>query len=107
MLTNVAIKAFKPAAKPYKKSDGGGLFLLIQPNGSKTWRFAYRFNGKQQLLSGGPYPATTLLAARSWRDMMKHQLAARRRALRPVLNGLLLRHRFRRSRNLLAMSNES
>jgi len=75
MLTNVAIKAFKPASKPYKKSDGGGLFLLIQPNGSKSWRFAYRFNGKQQLLSGGPYPATTLLAARAWREMMKHQLA--------------------------------
>lgn len=75
MLTNVAIKAFKPASKPYKKSDSGGLFLLISPNGSKSWRFAYRFDGKQKLLSGGPFPATTLLAARGWRDMMKHQLA--------------------------------
>jgi hypothetical protein len=75
MLTNVAIKAFKPASKPYKKADGAGLFLLIQPNGSKVWRFAYRFRGKQKLLSGGLYPATTLLAARGWRDMMKHQLA--------------------------------
>lgn len=75
MLTNVAIKAFKPAVKPYKKTDGGGLFLLVQPNGSKAWRFAYRFDGKQKLLSGGLYPATTLLAARSWREMMKHQLA--------------------------------
>ncbi len=75
MLTNVAIKALKPASKPYKKADGAGLFLLIQPNGSKVWRFAYRFRGKQKLLSGGLYPATTLLAARGWRDMMKHQLA--------------------------------
>lgn len=74
MLTNVAIKAFKPASTPYKKADAGGLFLLIQPNGSKAWRFAYRFDGKQKLLSG-LYPATTLLAARAWRDMMKHQLA--------------------------------
>lgn len=75
MLTNIAIKALKPASKPYKKSDGGGLFILVQPNGVKTWRFAYRFEGKQKLLSGGPFPQTTLLAARSWRDMMKHQLA--------------------------------
>lgn len=75
MLTNIAIKALKPASKPYKKSDGGGLFLLVQPNGSKAWRFGYRFDGKQKLLSGGPYPETTLLAARSWREMMKHQLA--------------------------------
>jgi len=75
MLTNVALKALKPAAKPYKKSDGGGLFILVQPNGGKLWRFAYRFDGKQKLLSGGPYPDTTILAARAWRDMMKHQLA--------------------------------
>ncbi|MBK6411700.1 integrase arm-type DNA-binding domain-containing protein [Sphingopyxis sp.] len=75
MLTNIAIKALKPASKPYKKSDGGGLFILVQPNGGKSWRFAYRFEGKQKLLSGGPFPQTTLLAARSWRDMMKHQLA--------------------------------
>lgn len=75
MLTNIAIKALKPASKPYKKSDGGGLFILVQPNGGKTWRFAYRFDGKQKLLSGGPFPKTTLLDARSWRDMMKHQLA--------------------------------
>lgn len=75
MLTNIAIKALKPASKPYKKSDGGGLFILVQPNGGKTWRFAYRFDGKQKLLSGGPFPKTTLLDARSWRDPMKHQLA--------------------------------
>lgn len=75
MLTNVALKALKPAAKPYKKSDGGGLFILVQPNGGKVWRFAYRFEGRQKLLSGRPYPATTILAARVWRDMMKHQLA--------------------------------
>jgi hypothetical protein len=39
------------------------------------WRYAYQFDGKQKLLSGGSYPATTILAARAWRDMMKHQLA--------------------------------
>ena len=75
MLTNVAINAFKSAEKPYKKADGEGLYLLVQPNGSKIWRFAYRFQGKQKLLSGGRYPQTTLLAARAWRKKMKHQLA--------------------------------
>lgn len=75
MLTNVAINAFKPAEKPYKKADGGGLYLLVQPNGSKIRRFTYRFEGKQKLLSGGHYPQTTLLAARGWRKKMKHQLA--------------------------------
>lgn len=75
MLTNIAIKAMKPQEKPYKRSDGGGLFILVQPNGSKIWRFAYRFERRQKLLSGGPYPKVTLLAARAWREAMKQQLA--------------------------------
>ncbi|MBL0914144.1 MAG: integrase arm-type DNA-binding domain-containing protein [Sphingopyxis sp.] len=75
MLTNVALKALKPGPKPIKKSDGGGLFILVETNGSKLWRFGYRFEGKQKLLSGGRYPEVTLLAARAWREMMKHQLA--------------------------------
>ena len=75
MLTNIALKAFKPQDKPFKRSDGGGLFILVQPNGAKIWRFAYRFDGKQKLLSGGPYPEVTLLAARAWREAMKQQLA--------------------------------
>lgn len=75
MLTNIELKAMAPQAKPYKRSDGGGLFILVQPNGSKIWRLAYRFDGRQKLLSGGPYPKVTLLAARSWRENVKHQLA--------------------------------
>lgn len=75
MLTNIAIKSLQPADRPYKRSDGGGLFIHVQPNGSKLWRFGYRFNGKQKLLSGGPYPQMSLLAARAWRDEMKQQLA--------------------------------
>ena len=75
MLTNVALKALKPDTKAYKKADGGGLFILVEANGSKLWRFAYRFDGKHKLLSGGRYPQTSLVAARAWRDKMKHQLA--------------------------------
>src|SRR3546814_800695 len=75
MLTNVALNALKPGGKAYKKSDSGGLFILVETNGSKLWRFAYRYDGKHRLLSGGRFPQTTLVAARAWRDKMKHQLA--------------------------------
>lgn len=75
MLTNIAIKSLQPEDRPYKRSDSGGLFIHVQPNGAKLWRFAYRFAGKQKLLSGGPYPQLSLLAARAWRDEMKQQLA--------------------------------
>lgn len=54
-LTDTAIRAAKPAEKPYKISDAKGLYLYVQPNGSKLWRLAYRFNGKQLTLSLGAY----------------------------------------------------
>ena len=46
-LTDTAVRNAKPGKKLVKLSDGGGLYLLIQPNGSKLWRLGYRFNGKQ------------------------------------------------------------
>ena len=52
-LTHFGLKNAHPAEKPYKLSDGGGLHLLIQPNGSKLWRLKYRFLGKEQMLSFG------------------------------------------------------
>lgn len=75
MLTDVAIRAMKPADKPYKKADSGGLFILVQPNGKKLWRLAYRFHGKQKLLSGGAYPIVGLSEARKWRNIAKAQLS--------------------------------
>jgi integrase len=63
------------ADKPYKLADGGGLFLLVQPNGSKLWRMKYRFSGKERLLSFGVYPAITLSAAREKRLHAKHTLS--------------------------------
>jgi integrase len=67
-LTDPIIKAAKPKTKPYKLSDGDGLVLSIQPNGSKWWRFRYRYNGKEKMLSIGTYPKVTLKAARKARD---------------------------------------
>jgi integrase len=75
MLTDTYFRNLKPQAKPYKKSDGGGLRLVVQPNGSKLWRMAYRFGGKQKELAFGVYPATTLADARTKRDAAKGQLA--------------------------------
>jgi integrase len=71
MLTDTACRNLKPEAKPLKKSDGGGLYLLIQPGGSKHWYLSYRFGGRQKKLSFGPYPVVTLDAARKGRDAAK------------------------------------
>jgi integrase len=74
MLTDIALKNLKPASKPYKKTDGGGLFVVVQPNGRKYWRLACRIAGKQKFLSGGSYPESGLREARGWRQAIKAQL---------------------------------
>ena len=74
-LTDLKIKNAKPREKTYKLSDGGGLYLLVSPNGSKAWRLAYRYNGKQKALGFGLYPAVTLAGARASRDVAKSTLA--------------------------------
>jgi hypothetical protein len=55
-LTDAAIRNAKPAATQRKLADEKGLFLLVHPNGSKYWRFKYRFEGKEKLLALGVYP---------------------------------------------------
>jgi integrase len=72
-LTAVAVKNAKPADRPYKLSDGGGMFLLVNAVG-KYWRLAYRFAGKQKMLALGPYPEVTLEAARKARDAARQLL---------------------------------
>ena len=74
-LTDTAIRNAKPGLKRVKLSDGGGLHLLIQPHGTKLWRLAYRFGGKQKLLAFGIYPAVSLAEARARRDAAKQLLA--------------------------------
>src|SRR5882672_12549096 len=72
---DLAFRTAKPREKPFKLSDGGGLYLLVQPNAAKLWRLAYRFDGKQKLLALGPYPVTSLSDARALRDAAKKLLA--------------------------------
>jgi len=74
-LTDTAIRNAKASSKAVKLSDGGGLFLLIQPRGTKLWRLAYRFGGKQKLLAFGIYPTISLSAARARRDAAKKHLS--------------------------------
>ena len=64
-LTDTSIRAIKPITKPQKVADGGGLYLFVTPNGTKAWRLAYRFNGRQKSLSLGLYPVVTLGEARN------------------------------------------
>ena len=64
-LTDIAIRNYKAKAKPYKVSDGKGLFLLVKPDSSKFWLFRYRFEGKENTLSFGRYPENSLEAARN------------------------------------------
>ena len=82
-LTVIQIKALKAIDKPKKSSDGGGLYLFVQPDkitrnenddkdtitaGGKYWRLAYRFDGKQKTLALGVYPAVSLADAREKRE---------------------------------------
>jgi len=88
-LTELRTKYAKATDKPLKISDGGGLFLLVQPNslkadkkdkrvikhGAKYWRLAYRFDGKQKTLALGVYPTVSLDVARERREEARKLLA--------------------------------
>ena len=74
-LTDTLIRGLKPAATPRKYSDGGGFHLLISPQGSKLWRMAYRFHGKQKTLALGSYPSVPLAEARKKREDAKKLVA--------------------------------
>ena len=57
-----------------KKSDGGGMYLLVKASG-KYWRMDYRFADKRKTLALGVYPAVSLAQARSARDKAREELA--------------------------------
>ena len=70
-LTDTALRRLKTEAKPYKLAGGGGLYLFMKPNGTKSWRMDYRFLGKRKTLSIGTYPAVTLADARVRREALQ------------------------------------
>jgi integrase len=75
-LSDTAIRKAQPGDKPRKLADGRGLYLLVNPSGSRLWRFKYRHLGKEKLLSLGPYPDVPLAAARDRRDAARKLVAA-------------------------------
>lgn len=77
-LTDVALRGLKPATGLKKITDGDGLQIWVFPNGSRLWRFAYRFGGKQKLLALGSYPEIGLRDARRKRDDARDIVAAGR-----------------------------
>lgn len=77
-LTELTIRNARPQSKAYKLYDGGGLLLLIHPNGGKYWSFRYRWLGKDKVLSLGAYPDISLSEARNRRDEAQQHLKENR-----------------------------
>jgi integrase len=75
-LSDAAVRATKPRQKPFKRADDRGLYLLVQPNGSKLWRTNYTFAGRQRTMAFGAYPDVSLSEAREARDAAKKKLRA-------------------------------
>ena len=74
-LTASQIASAKPKEKPYKLGDGGGLYLLVNPNGSRYWRVKYRWQGREKTLAIGIYPDISLKSARLKLAESRSQLA--------------------------------
>ena len=74
-LTDRQIQAAKPREKPYKVFDTRGLYLLITPDGSKLWRFRYRIEGREKLISLGDSRDVSLKRAREKRDEARSLVA--------------------------------
>ncbi|MCQ4164678.1 tyrosine-type recombinase/integrase [Tahibacter harae] len=75
-LTDTEARKTPPSDRPQKLFDGGGLYLLINPNGTRWWRLKYRVAGSEKLLSLGVYPEVSLKAARERREELRRQLKA-------------------------------
>jgi integrase len=74
-LTDTEVRKARILDKPYKLGDERGLYLLVNPSGSRLWRFKYRVAGVEKLLSLGSYPDTSLQKARAKRDAARILLA--------------------------------
>jgi len=75
MLSAVKVKTAKPAERAYKLADSGGLFLLVQPNGSKLWRYKFRIGGVEGLKALGAFPEVGLADARAAHAASRHLVA--------------------------------
>lgn len=64
MLRDLDCKNAKGDVKAYKMSDSHGLYLFVTPKGYRSWRWNYRFAGKNLTLTLGQYPEMSLADAR-------------------------------------------
>jgi len=76
MLTNTAVAQAKKNAKPYKLTDGAGLYLEVTPSGGKLWRYRFRLHGKESLFSLGEFPSVSLADARKQREAARELVKA-------------------------------
>jgi integrase len=74
-LTTTEVKNYKPESKMYKKPDGKGLWLIIKPNGTKSWRYDFKYGNKNLSMSFGIYPEIGLKEAREKREESRQLLA--------------------------------
>lgn len=74
-LNDSKIRKLKPTSRPVKLSDSHGLYLLVNPGGSRIWYLKYRFGGKESRVSLGAYPLVSLADARLQRDGIRKLLA--------------------------------
>jgi len=74
-LTDTGIRQSKPREKPFKLPDGGGLFLYVTVKGARLWRWKYRYEGKEKLMSFGAYPDVSLAQARDLHRQARELLA--------------------------------
>ncbi|ECE1723768.1 DUF4102 domain-containing protein [Salmonella enterica] len=63
-LTDLAIRHARPLSKAYRLSDCHGLYIQLNPSGSKLWYLKFRFGNKENCMALGPYPLISLVLAR-------------------------------------------
>ncbi len=74
-LTAAAVRDIQPQANSVSLYDGAGLFLQVNPNGSKLWRLKFNLHGRTRLMSLGKYPEITLAKARDQRQTLRSQIS--------------------------------
>lgn len=74
MLTDLTCRKAKAKDAAYQLHDSGGLFLYVTKAGFRSWRFKYRFHGKEKRLTFGGYPEVSLPKARELRDQAREKV---------------------------------
>jgi hypothetical protein len=74
-LTDTTLRNARPREKPFRLNDGKGLLFVVNPNGTKYWRYRYEYHGRENMVSLGVYPAVSLVRARELHAAARKLLA--------------------------------